>query len=263
MNPRALLAAALLSAAAFAGPPPAIIGTADAAGGQLFIHGSGFGVFKAPVVSLAGVHLAVVNYSPTDIVATLVAIDPATYALSLKTFAGNAQSNTASMDVTLGAVGPQGAPGIQGPPGAKGDTGVPGAQGNPGAQGDPGAKGDKGDPGDPGIQGIPGIPGPPGPATPDARFGNGTNTATPRASGRECTIGEIMLTATPLAQGELCNGQYLNRTQEPVLFDLIGITYGDDPNNAGFLFRLPDLRGAAPNGMTYSICTRGIFPAGQ
>jgi microcystin-dependent protein len=82
------------------------------------------------------------------------------------------------------------------------------------------------------------------------------------ATGRTCTIGEIILSAGPLAPGYVANGQYLNRTQEPVLFDLIGTTFGDDPNNAGILFRLPDLRSAAPNGLTYSICSRGIFPAG-
>ena len=79
--------------------------------------------------------------------------------------------------------------------------------------------------------------------------------------GATCTIGQILLTAAPFAQGVIANGQYLDRTQYTALFDMIGTTYGDDPNGQGILFRVPDLTGAAPNGLTYSICALGVFPS--
>jgi hypothetical protein len=207
------------------------VDTADLMGGQLFVHGSGFGTFKAPVVTLGGVQLVVVNYSPTDVVATVPGVNPGTYSLHVRNYTTQSKSSDDTMDVTLGAQGLQGDPGPKGDAGPKGDTGPKGDQG------------------------------PPGPATPDARFGTNTTMATGGATGRTCTIGEIILTAGPVAVGVPAIGQYYNRNQESVLFQLIGTTYGDDPNNAGFLFRLPDLRSAAPNGMTYTICTRGIFPA--
>jgi microcystin-dependent protein len=87
------------------------------------------------------------------------------------------------------------------------------------------------------------------------------NTATANATGAQCTLGQILLTAGSPAVGPVANGQYLNRNQETVLFDLIGTTYGDDPNDAGVLFRLPDLTSVTPNGLTYSLCTRGVFPS--
>jgi microcystin-dependent protein len=51
-------------------------------------------------------------------------------------------------------------------------------------------------------------------------------------NGVTCYIGQVLLTAGPFAPGYKLNGQYLNRTQEPVLFDVIGTTFGDDPNNS-------------------------------
>jgi microcystin-dependent protein len=44
------------------------------------------------------------------------------------------------------------------------------------------------------------------------------------------------------------------------LFSLLGTYYGGDGRQT---FALPDLRSAAPNGTTYSICTVGIYPARQ
>jgi hypothetical protein len=130
-----------------------------------------------------------------------------------------------------------------------------------GAIGPQGPKGAAGATGPRGIAGATGPQGIPGPSGSDPAFGNGTNTASGQATGATCTIGQVLLTASPIAQGYVANGQYLSRTQEPILFDLLGITYGDDPNGLGFLFRLPDLTAAAPNGMTYSICARGVFPS--
>jgi Collagen triple helix repeat (20 copies)/Phage Tail Collar Domain len=238
----------------------ATIERADVSGGQVFIHGTGFGVTTTPVVTLAGVHLTVSSYSTTDVVAALPVADAGSYALVVRSFSLG-HTLLASLDLTVGAVGPVGPQGLTGATGPQGPAGPAGAQGPQGDPGPAGAQGATGAQGAAGPQGPQGVQGAAGPATPDARFGTNTNKAQGGATGRLCTIGEIILTAGPFAQGAVANGQYFSRTLEPVLFDIIGITYGDDPNGLGFLYRLPDLTSAAPNGMTYSICTRGVFPS--
>jgi microcystin-dependent protein len=55
-----------------------------------------------------------------------------------------------------------------------------------------------------------------------------------------------------------CDGQILPISQNTALFSLLGTTYG---GNGTSTFALPDLRGLAPNNMTYSICDQGIFPS--
>ena len=111
-----------------------------------------------------------------------------------------------------------------------------------------------------GLQGSAGPPGPPGPAgtiTPDARFGQNTNTAA-EGKGRDCTVGEVILSAGAVANGIPANGQILPISQNTALFSLLENTYGGDGRT---VFQLPDLRSAAPNGLTYSLCTQGIFPS--
>jgi len=54
------------------------------------------------------------------------------------------------------------------------------------------------------------------------------------------------------------NGQLLHIIQNTALFSLLGTNFGGDGRTT---FALPDLRAAAPNGMTYSICDQGIFPS--
>jgi microcystin-dependent protein len=71
-------------------------------------------------------------------------------------------------------------------------------------------------------------------------------------------LGEIILTAASVANGTLANGQILSIAQNQALFALIGTIYGGDGRTN---FQLPDLRSVAPNGLTYSICTLGIFPS--
>ena len=56
----------------------------------------------------------------------------------------------------------------------------------------------------------------------------------------------------------LCNGQLLPINQNQALFALLGTNFG---GNGITTFALPDLRAAAPNGLTYSICDEGIFPS--
>ena len=88
-------------------------------------------------------------------------------------------------------------------------------------------------------------------------FGTGTQGAV-QGNGATCTVGEILLTATAIANGMPANGQILQISAFPVLFNLIGTTYGGDGVTT---FALPNLTAAAPNGMTYSICVTGVFPS--
>jgi hypothetical protein len=161
-----------------------------------------------------------------------------------------------------GATGPAGATGPKGDPGATGATGPTGPIG-PG--GPPGPKGDTGATGATGPAGPTGPTGPAGPAGPDVfadtfvnRFGNQTGTAA-AGRGTECTLGEMILTASPsVANGVPANGQLLAISQNTALFSLLGTTYG---GNGVTTFALPDMRPETPNNMTYSICTEGVFPS--
>ncbi len=92
---------------------------------------------------------------------------------------------------------------------------------------------------------------------PDSIFGQDTNWAA-AGRGRECTLGEIILTAGYVANGTPANGQILAISQNAALFSLLGTKYG---GNGTSTFALPDLRAVAPNGLTYSICTQGYFPS--
>jgi hypothetical protein len=166
-----------------------------------------------------------------------------------------------------GPVGPSGAPGpigLQGLPGPVGATGVIGPTGPAGATGAAGATGDVGPQGATGLQGTQGstgaigATGPTGPTgNMDALFGTNTNQAVP-ANGAECTLGQVLLTAGSVAVGTPANGQLLPISQHTALFSLMGTMYGGNGINT---FALPDLRAVAPNGLTYSICDEGIFPA--
>ena len=90
------------------------------------------------------------------------------------------------------------------------------------------------------------------------RFGADTGGAA-FASGAECTLGQVLLTASPAktAGGLPANGQLLPIAENEALFQLLGTTYGGDGE---VTFRLPDLRPVAPDHMTYSICVFGAFP---
>jgi hypothetical protein len=181
-----------------------------------------------------------------------------------------------------GATGPAGPTGAAGP---KGDTGATGATGATGPKGDTGAtgaagpigpigpagpigpvgpKGDTGATGAAGPAGPTGATGPTGPAGPDAvadtfvnRFGTNTGGAAP-GNGETCTLGEVILTASTVANGTPANGQLLSINQNTALFSLLGTTYG---GNGVTTFALPDMRAVTPNNMTYSICDEGVFPS--
>jgi hypothetical protein len=157
-------------------------------------------------------------------------------------------SHPAALDITVVSVGPQGPTGPQGLTGATGPQGPGGAiglQGLPGATGPTGATGPRG------------ATGAAGPAGTQDLFGTNTSVAT-AARGAECTLGQIILTAGSVANGVPAVGQLLPIQQYTAVFALLGTTYGGDGRTN---FALPDLRGAAPNGLTYTICLEGIFPA--
>jgi len=90
-------------------------------------------------------------------------------------------------------------------------------------------------------------------------FGTNTNAAA-AANGATCTLGEIILGAGPLANGVPANGQLLMISQRTALFSLLGTQFGGDGVTT---FGVPNLSAAAPNGLTYSICDLGVFPAGR
>jgi microcystin-dependent protein len=76
--------------------------------------------------------------------------------------------------------------------------------------------------------------------------------------GQACVLGEVLLTAGTVAHWLPAKGQLLPTIQNTALFSLLGTKYG---GNGETTFALPDLTDAAPNGMTYSICVDGVFPA--
>jgi len=94
--------------------------------------------------------------------------------------------------------------------------------------------------------------GPPG----TTAFGSKTQGATLAAS-QTCIIGQIYLQAGKYYEGVPANGQVMSILSNTTLFDVIGAKYG---GNGSTTFALPNLNKAAPNGLTYTICTLGIFP---
>jgi hypothetical protein len=136
---------------------------------------------------------------------------------------------------------------------------VQGAAGPPGPTGDTGPQGPTGATGPAGPQGPPGQSGDASADAFVARFGTNTNNAA-AANGETCTLGQILLSASPSVTvgGVAADGRLLPINQNTALFSLLGTTYG---GNGTSTFALPDLRGLAPNNMTYSICDEGVFPS--
>jgi Phage Tail Collar Domain/Collagen triple helix repeat (20 copies) len=159
-----------------------------------------------------------------------------------------------------GAKGATGAAGPAGPQGAAGATGPAGPQGPTGSAGPAGAQGPAGPVGSTGATGPMGPAGPQGPAGPagtQALFGTNTS-RTAAGTGTSCTVGEVMLMAGNVGNGVPANGQLLSITAFSALFEVVGTTFGGDGMTS---FALPDLRAAAPNGLTYVICVDGVLPA--
>ena len=264
---------------------PVITATSTSADlGTLFVDGVNFG--HSPRVWLNGMLLGgvIVDATGDHIVAQLPTLQPATYLLEVivrdHKFFFDEDDHVASFALVIGgagAKGDKGDPGSAGPAGPAGPTGPAGVQGPAGvagpggAQGPVGAAGPAGAPGPIGATG-PGGPqgpvgatgpagpqGPPGTGATQTLFGTNTNLAH-AANGNTCTLGQILLGASVVvtAGGVPANGELLPINQNTALFSLLGTTFG---GNGITTFALPDLRAAAPNGLTYSICVLGIFPA--
>jgi tail collar domain len=92
----------------------------------------------------------------------------------------------------------------------------------------------------------------------DPRFGSNAEPAmSGHAGGVTHAIGDVLLTAGRVAGGTVAKGQILQISQNQSLFNLLGNKYGGDGTTT---FALPDLRDAAPNGLTYYICVEGSYP---
>jgi len=90
-----------------------------------------------------------------------------------------------------------------------------------------------------------------------ALFGTNTELASSGVGG-ECTLGQVWLTAGYVSNGTRAIGQLVQISQNSALFSLLGTAYGGDGETT---FGVPDLRDAAPSGLTYVICTQGLFPS--
>jgi hypothetical protein len=102
--------------------------------------------------------------------------------------------------------------------------------------------------------------GPAGPPGTTGIFGTGTNKAATGTAGAMCTAGQVILTAGTTAPGGTvpANGQLLSISSNTVLFALLGTKYG---GNGKTTFGVPNLKKAAPNGLSYSICEyNAVYP---
>ena len=244
---------------------------------QMDIFGKGFGNAFPPAVVLDGLDQSVHSFTDTHITVAPTKIAPGSYVLRV-TRASNrrgdkkgddgddADSRTAQFDATIGAVGAKGDKGDKGDTGAQGAQGPAGPEGKAGAQGPAGPQGaigpigpfgpigPQGPKGDKGETGQQGPQGPPGNSS--NLFGANTQGAA-AGNGRSCNIGEIILSAGSVTSGVPADGQTLQIAQNPALFNQLGTRFGGDGKTT---FGVPDLRSAAPNGLTYSICDSGIIP---
>lgn len=256
---------------------------------EMDIFGRGFGDRVAPSVTIDGLQQTVTMFTDTHIAIAPAGIAAGAYRLKVKNTSHQGDDGNrrlAQFYLTIGSSGvkgdtgpagpqgpagvqgppgPQGTAGLQGPPGPQGPAGPIGATGATGAAGPTGPAGAIGPAGPAGPQGIMGFPGPQGPQGPQGvqgpqgpagttAFGTSTNTAVAGVGGRACTLGEIILSSGPIASGIPANGQLVLISQFPGLFHVIGTTYGGDGTTT---FGIPDLRGAAPNGLSYAICFIG------
>ena len=93
-----------------------------------------------------------------------------------------------------------------------------------------------------------------------AAFGSDTNTAKgSSASGATCTLGEALLMPGKTYGDNTipANGQLLSISSYSPLFALYGTKYG---GNGTTNFGVPNLKQAAPDGLTYVICVAGVYP---
>jgi hypothetical protein len=151
----------------FAATVPVAISSATIGSGEITVTGSGFcpsGATKPTVVLKATTLTVTSACNNNSLTAELPSLSAGAYSLTIT----NSEKQSATFDVTYGAIGAQGPVGATGPKGATGATGATGAQGPQGLQGPQGSAGLASTvPGPQGPQGPTGlastVPGPQGP----------------------------------------------------------------------------------------------------
>ena len=252
------------------GPPLqsfAVLGSSVGAGlsyaGQNLALGTDFAVLASG--TLDGTGRGVVTVTPPFLFTALdryylqAAASPSPAFLPFELSSGRVLRNADLVGSLIGPAGSAGATGAAGAMGATGATGPAGPPGPTGATGLTGATGTTGARGATGLQGPIGPQGPVGPAGTQILFGTDTSLAA-AAFGTDCTIGQIILSAGVRGVGLPADGRLILITSNTALFSLIGTTYG---GNGVTNYALPDLRAAAPNGLTYTICDVGVFPSSR
>ena len=75
-----------------------------------------------------------------------------------------------------------------------------------------------------------------------------------------CVLGQIILATISFSpyQALPADGRLLQISQNTALFSILGTTFGGDGRTT---FGLPNLTSVTPNGLNYSICAYGIYPA--
>ncbi len=123
-------------------PPPRLVITkavADVDAAVVYIEGKNFGDSPGVLLGTSEGEMheqSVIDSSDTYIEAALTTTDPGTYLLLV--YSGPARTQGFSMDLTIGAVGPQGPEGPGGPEGGQGPEGQQGPIGPQGPVGPPG-----------------------------------------------------------------------------------------------------------------------------
>jgi microcystin-dependent protein len=81
------------------------------------------------------------------------------------------------------------------------------------------------------------------------------------SAGATCTLGEVLLMpGKTIGDNTIpADGQLLPISANAALSSLYGTEYG---GNGTTSFAVPNLKNAAPNGLTYVICVAGVFPCG-
>jgi len=96
------------------------------------------------------------------------------------------------------------------------------------------------------------------PASADTRFGTNLSPTAAGYPSIDCVIGQVLLFAGNVGLGLPADGRTLQIVQYQALYAVIGARFG---GNGSTTFALPNLTNSAPNGLTYMICTEGIFPS--
>jgi hypothetical protein len=213
---------------------------------------------RGPIVLMGGgpdgglQPLTVQSATDSKIVARLPEPAPAAGSYRLVVYRAdgrNGRGPSASIDITIGAVGPTGAPGPIGPQGMTGPAGPIGPQGPQGetgpagVQGLPGAQGDKGETGPAGPQGPMGPEGPQGQDGPQGPQGAQGPAGPAGFTGPLLPVMKAAITKqlSPIGDGEPALVEITTLVTYPFSLDLLG---------------LDTIEGGSPLGVTENVAAR-------